>query len=143
MRTWIFCAMMMISSSAWGDFKSLTRDEPVVRMVLQEAAHERFVGMVAVAGVAFDRAADYRWPASVRGVVYEPYQFEGMSLKLRHYSQEQVRRARAAVRAAKFGVRPCGTVYWFHATWMMPDWDFNKIEPRCRIDGHRFYGDVK
>ena len=51
MRKLALCVMMVLSNPAWGEFKPLTREEPIVRMVLQEAANEPFAGMVAVAGV--------------------------------------------------------------------------------------------
>ncbi len=139
----LFCLWFVaITNPACAEFEPLTRDEPIVRMVLQEAANEPFDGMVTVAGVALDRAADKRWPASVRDVVYEPYQFSGMELRLRRYSAGQITRARLAVSEAELGTRPCGQVLWYHAAWMMPAWDFNKIEEVCRIGVHVFYGDA-
>ena len=122
-------------------FKPLSRAEPIVRMVLQEAIHEPFAGLIAVAGVALDRMEDRRWPTTADRVVRQPYQFTGMSIKLRNYSRKQITRARLAVAVAENGERPCGTVLWYHATWMIPAWDYNKIEIACRLGGHIFYRD--
>lgn len=138
----IFCIMVGLSGSGWGNFKPLTRDEPIVRMVLQEAANEPLAGLVAVAGVAIDRAADQRWPDSVRDVVYQPYQFTGMGLRLRRYTEDQVTRARLAVALAEVGERPCGKVLWYHTTEVTPSWR-KRLTVKCQLGAHIFYGDNK
>lgn len=131
----------MCSYAQASEFKLLTRAEPVVRMVLQEAAHEPIAGMVAVAGVALDRVADRRWPSTAKQVVYQPWQFTGMAIKLRRYSETQITQARIAVAIAEGGHRPCGTVLWYHTDWVSPKWDYNKINVACVIGGHIFYAD--
>ena len=137
-----FLAALLFPYVAWGDFKPLTRDEPVVRVVLQEAANEPFAGMIAVAGVAYDRVPDRRWPSTVREVIYQPYQFTGMSIMLRGYSQAQITRARLAVDQAAQGVRPCGTVLWYHTTKVFPSWR-KRLAVKCQLGAHIFYGDDK
>lgn len=128
-------------------FKPLTRAEPVVRMVLQEAIHEPFAGLVAVAGVALDRVEDSRWPNTPAGVVYQgnhsrrTAQFTGMSIPLRDYSPDQITRARLAVGGAEVGHRPCGLVLYYHTTAVNPKWDYTKIEVACQIGNHIFYRD--
>lgn len=121
-------------------FKPLTRAEPIVRMVLQEAANEPFAGMVAVAGTVFDRMEDPRWPSTRKDIVYQPWQYTGMRLRLREYTPVQIEEARAAVEIAASGTRPCGHVYWYHTPAVDPDWR-KKVEFRCRIGNHLFYGD--
>ncbi len=142
MRAAIFCVMMVLSGPAWGEFKPLTRAEPTVRMILQEAANEPFAGMVAVAGVAFDRVDDQRWPSSIWDVIYEPAQFSGMALRFRRYSPTQVTRARLAVATAEVGTRPCGTVLWYHTDQVEPSWRIRLIA-KCQLGAHIFYGDDK
>ena len=128
-------------------FKPLSRAEPVVRMVLQEAINEPFSGLVAVAGVALDRVEDRRWPNTPAGVVYQgnhsrrTAQFTGMSITLRDYSPDQITRARLAVASAEIGDRPCGRVLYYHTTWVTPKWDYTKIEVACQIGNHIFYRD--
>ena len=138
----LFCVIMAFSSPTWGDPNPLTRAEPIVRMVLQEAANEPFVGMVAIAGVAYDRMSDRRWPSSAHGVVYQPKQFTGMSIPLRNYSQAQITRARYAVLEAHLGTRPCGIVFWYHTTEVTPSWR-KRLTMKCRLGAHIFYGDAK
>lgn len=135
-----FLAVLLFPNLAWGDFKPLSRDEPVVRMVLQEAANEPFAGMVAVAGVALDRVADRRWPDTARAVVYQRAQFSGMSLRMRKYSRQQIIRARVAVAIAESGTRPCGTVLWYHTPAVRPIWN-RQLNMKCQLGRHVFYGD--
>ncbi len=127
---------------AWGEFKPLTREEPIVRMVLQEAANEPFAGMVAIAGVALDRMLDRRWPSSEHAVVYQPAQFTGMGIALRQYSEAQITRARIAAAEAVIGTRPCGTVLWYHTTEVTPSWR-KRLTVQCQLGAHIFYGDDK
>lgn len=140
-RVPIFCVLMLFSNPVLGEFKPLTRDEPIVRMVLQEANNEPFAGMVAVAGVAFDRKRDRRWPPTMGAVIYQRAQFSGMAITLRKYSQAQVELAREAVEQAAVGTRPCGTVLYYHNTSIVPDWDYTKIDIVCWIGDHLFYED--
>jgi len=67
-------AMLASIATAPGEdfIRPLSRDEPVVRMVLQEANGEPLDGMIAVAAVAFDRVAAQGWPSTVREVIYQP-----------------------------------------------------------------------
>lgn len=139
-RSLIFCVMMTLSSPAWGEFKPLTRAEPIVRMVLQEAANEPFAGMVAVAGVALDRIRDNRWPNTAREVIYFPAQFTGMGITLRKYSEGQIDKARTAVEIALSGTRPCGIVFWYHTTEVTPSWR-KRLTMKCQLGVHIFYGD--
>ncbi len=121
--------------------KPLLRAEVLTRMVLQEANNEPVEGMVAVAGVALDRVVDSRWPSSLEAVIRQPYQFSGMSIALRDYTQREITRARFAVEIATSGQRPCGVVLWFHADYMMPGWARGYIVPACHLGGHIFYKD--
>lgn len=130
------------------DALPLTREEPVVRMVLQEANTESLAGKVAVAGVALDRATDRRWPGTPRDVVYQgnhstrTAQFTGMAISLRRYTDKDIEVARLAVELARSGTRPCGIVLWYHADYIkLPHWTKAMTE-HCRIGAHIFYGDV-
>ena len=137
----VLAALGILQPSQSSDFQPLTRDEPVVRMVLQEAAHEPFEGMVAVAGTAFDRMNDARWPSTAQEVIYQPAQFTGMSIMLRNYSESQIIKARAAVFVARDGYRPCGEVLWYHTVRVDPDWNkLRWIQRSCQIGDHIFYG---
>ena len=140
MRSMIFCIVMLLANPAWGDFKPLTRDEPAVRMVLQEANNEPFAGMVAVAGVAYDRVTDRRWPSTLHDVIYQPAQFTGMRYMLLRYTEAQITRARLAVAEAAIGTRPCGLVLWYHTDQVFPNWR-ERLTRKCQLGAHIFYGD--
>ena len=133
----IMFAMMLIVAAAHSH--PLTRDEPVVRMVLQEANNEPFDGMVAVAATVFDRVSDSRWPDTVRGVVYQRDQYTGMALRLGSFSMEQIALAREAVRLARLGFRPCGrSVFWYHTHAVNPWWN-QELVLACKIGNHVFW----
>ncbi len=131
----------MLKQLADNEFVPLTRGEPIVRMVLQEANGEPFMGMVAVAAVALDRVVDSRWPDTDHKVIYQRHQFTSMAQQLRRYTNTQIITARRAVADARRGKRPCGIAYWYHATWMpqRPRWAA-QVTPRCTIGNHTFYG---
>jgi len=143
---WASCialwASCIIFSAAAQEFKPLTRDEIVVRLVLQEANNEPFDGMVAVAGTVFDRVEDNRWPNTIRDVAYQPYQYEGMVRRIRPYSRAAITKARAAVAVSRDGARPCGRVLWYHNFTVYPKWA-QSYKIACVIGGHIFYTDGK
>jgi len=134
-------ALSLLSSSAvLSQEPPLRADEHLVRMVLQEAEGEPLDGMIAVAGVALDRARDRRWPDTVREVVYQPAQFQGLSLPDRAWTERAIRRARRAVRRARAGERPCGRVLWYHTVDVRPRW-VEELTPVCVIGYHVFWND--
>ena len=124
------------------NFKPLTRSEPVVRMVLQEASDQPFVAQIAVAAVALDRVKDPRWPDTPKGVVYQSHQFTGMASKLRRYTHQQIQKARLAVWSAKVGIRPCGKgIYWYYSESIRaPSWT-KRLSLRCVLGSQAFYAD--
>ena len=140
---WLIVSALNTANAA----EPLTRAEPVVRMVLQEANTEPLAGKVAVAGVALDRAADRRWPNTEAEVVYQgnrsprTAQFTGMSIPLGRYTEANIEEARLAVELARSGTRPCGVVLWYHADWIEPPHWTRAMAEQCRIGEHIFYGD--
>lgn len=142
---WLPTALLLLGwpwSALAQEEPPLTRAEPVVRMVLQEAANEPYVGMVAIAAVALDRVADQRWPGTAKAVIYQRAQFTSMTLQLRRYSRRQIRQARAAVVHARAGWRPCGAgVLWYYAAWSKaPAWA-SRLAFRCALGDHLFYAE--
>ena len=109
-------------------------------MVLMEAVGESYNGQVAVAGVAFDRVADKRWPGTRSAVVYQPWQFTAMRGKLKHFTTAEIAGARKAVASAAAGARPCGTALWYHNETVAPGWAKHTTLV-CQIGNHLFYGD--
>lgn len=138
MALWASC--IIFSGAAADTFVPLTRDETVVRLVLQESNGEPFYGLIAVAGSVFDRMDNSRWPSTADEVARQPRQYDGMHIPLKNYSPEQIELARSAVYLASIGARPCGTVYWFHATYVSPYWK-SSYRRACTIGRHIFYTD--
>ncbi len=135
-------ALVLISTIGVAHADTPSRNaEPIARMVLQEANTETFLGKVAVAAVALDRVEDERWPATARSVVYQPWQFTGMHKRFGRYTAANVAEARAAVRSAKLGLRPCGRALWYHNDTVSPSWA-KRLHVNCRIGDHIFYGDL-
>ena len=112
----------------------------MVRMVLMEAVGEPYKGQVAVAGVALDRVADERWPNTLAGVIYQPWQFSAMRAKLSYFTPAEITSARRVVASAKAGTRPCGKILWYHNETVTPGWAKHKTLV-CQIGNHLFYGD--
>lgn len=139
MRSLWVSAFLVATGAAHADLPTRTA-EPIARMVLQEANTETFLGKVAVAAVALDRMEDERWPATERAVVYQPWQFTGMHKRFGRYTAANVAEARAAVRSAKAGLRPCGRALWYHNGTVSPSWA-ERLQVNCRIGDHIFYGD--
>ncbi len=138
----IFSLALLLPTFAWGhSIVPVIPVEPVVNVVLQEAANEPFKGMIAVAGVVFDRVTDRRWPSTVHKVIYQPRQFAGIHIKMRKYSRKQIGKARLAVAIALAGIRPYGRVLWFHSG-VKPSWT-KKLVVNGKLGGHIFYGDRK
>jgi spore germination cell wall hydrolase CwlJ-like protein len=125
----------------------LPLQEPIVAMLLQEAANEPFVALVTIAGVALDRAEDPRWPNDVTRVIFQPWQFTGMRKPYKRpyseFSEKQIQRARWAVQLAVQGLRPCGgRVLWYHATYINRPARWPSMWESCRYGKHIFYGDI-
>jgi N-acetylmuramoyl-L-alanine amidase len=139
MRSLWVLVFLGVATAAQADVPSRTA-EPIARMVLQEANTETFLGKVVVAGVALDRMEDPRWPATEHAVVYQPWQFTGMHNRFGRYTAANVAEARAAVRSAKAGLRPCGRALWYHNGNVLPAWT-KRLQVNCRIGRHIFYGD--
>jgi len=139
----VSCLFMFTTGALAHDAaKPLTREEPIVRMLLQGAANEPLSGMLAVAGVVLDRVDDPRWPNTKGDVVYQPAQFQGMTKKLRKYTAAQLERARKAVTLAEAGQRICGKSFWYHPKQTNPKWH-RTLQLRCGIGNLVFYGDME
>ena len=114
--------------------------ELLVQAVLEESNNQPFAGKIAVAGVILDRTVDRRWPSTIRGVIFQPYQFSYVGKAGRHYfSPRDVRQARLAVLLARMGERPCGRVLAFHATYIKRPKQWLTVKRKCRIADHIFY----
>lgn len=116
-----------------------TRDDLLLlaRLIEAEAGGEPYLGKVAVGAVVVNRAKSGIFPSSIRGVIFDPGQFEPVLngyLWAVYPSQESLRAAQAALS----GYDPTGDALYFFA--------YNKVwDPymwsrpwAATIGGHRF-----
>lgn len=148
--TFVLASLIATSSAA----APLPQEKPAIlrdtlaRAALQEAEGDGYEGMLAVANVILNRAEDHRWPNTVRGVVFQPRQFEAMAPDTlrRQWSDASVAQALIAADMARKGVGAIGcrgngrharTIFWFHSG-PPPYWAGGLYEA-CRVGGHVFY----
>lgn len=120
--------------------------ELIALVIIQEAVSEPVLAQVVVAGVVLDRADDPRWPDTATGVAWQPRQFTGIHRKtVRHTRAEWITAEIAAITALE-GVRPCGTVLWYHRTDRrgvtsdLSRWP--AMREACVMGAHTFFGDA-
>jgi N-acetylmuramoyl-L-alanine amidase len=64
------------ASASRGIVLSASERSALAKLIYAEAQGEPFKGQVAVAAVVFNRIRDPRFPNTLRGVMYQPFQFE-------------------------------------------------------------------
>ena len=109
-----------------------------------EARGEPIEGQLAVADVVLNRAASGRYPATICGVVTQPWQFSFVNRSGRipaaDRSSDAWRKAVAIARIAQAGtaraVAP--NVLWYHAAYVSPSWG-RRLARQDRIGLHIFY----
>lgn len=109
-----------------------------------EARGEPLEGQLAVADVVLNRAASGRYPATVCGVVTQPWQFSFVNRTGRipnaDRSSEAWRKAVAIARIAQAGtIRAVArNVLWYHADYVSPSWG-RRLARQDKIGLHIFY----
>jgi spore germination cell wall hydrolase CwlJ-like protein len=109
-----------------------------------EARGEPLDGQLAVAEVVMNRAASGRYPATLCGVVEQPWQFSFVNATGRipaaNRASEAWRRAVAIARIAQDGVRDqlSSDVLWYHAEYVSPSWG-RRLARTAKIGLHIFY----
>ena len=118
-------------------------EECLANAVYFEARGESLEGQLAVAEVVMNRAASGRYPASLCGVVRQPWQFSFVRagrMPRANRGSEAWRRAVAIARIAQAGSRRVlpDTVLWYHANYVSPSWG-RRLAMADRIGSHIFY----
>lgn len=108
-----------------------------------EARGESLEGQLAVAEVVLNRAASGRYPASLCGVVRQPWQFSFVRrgvIPRADRGSPAWRKAVAIARIAQSGARRMlpGSVLWYHANYVSPSWG-RRLAMTGRIGSHIFY----
>ena len=104
---------------------------------------ESIEGQLAVAEVVMNRAVSGRYPATLCGVVVQPYQFSFVRrgvIPAADRNSAAWRRAVAVARVAQAGTtRMLGSgVLWYHANYVSPSWG-RRLSRSNRIGAHIFY----
>ncbi len=102
---------VMTASRGSGSLSSADADL-LARLVRAEAGGEPYSGQVAVAAVVLNRAASSRFPNTVRGVIYQQYQFEPVANGRINVAATETQRR--AVRDALSGWDPSGGALYFY-----------------------------
>ncbi len=109
-----------------------------------EARGEPLQGQLAVADVVLNRAASGRYPATICGVVLQPWQFSFVNRTGRipnaDRSSEAWRKAVAVARIAQAGTARAVApdVLWYHADYVSPSWG-RRLACQDKIGLHIFY----
>ncbi len=120
-----------------------TEQECLAAAVYFEARGESLEGQLAVAEVVMNRAASGRYPASLCGVVRQPWQFSfvrGGRMPRADRGSDAWRRAVAVARIAQAGSARMlpDSVLWYHANYVSPAWG-RRLAMASRIGSHIFY----
>lgn len=108
----------------------------LARTVFSEARGEPYVGQVAVAAVVLNRVADSRFPNTIWGVVYEPWQFEPV-VNGDIYLQPNAEAYRAAQDALNGYDPTYGAVFFYNPSKVEHSW-LGARPVITRIGGHVF-----
>lgn len=107
------------------------------RVVYAESGNESYEGQLAVANVILNRIKDKRYPDTLKGVVYQKYQFESVSSNML-YDRTPSESVKKAVQDAINGKNNIGDCISFWATYVRkshPLWD---LPIKYRIGVHVF-----
>ena len=107
------------------------------RVVYAESGNESYEGQLAVANVILNRIKDKRYPDTLKGVVYQKYQFESVSSNML-YDRTPSDSVKKAVQDAINGKNNIGDCISFWATYVRkshPLWD---LPIKYRIGVHVF-----
>lgn len=109
-----------------------------------EARGEPIQGQLAVADVVLNRSRSGRYPATICGVVVQPWQFSFVNrtgaIPAADRSSESWRKAVAIARIAQAGTARAvdSDVLWYHAEYVSPSWG-RRLARQDKIGLHIFY----
>jgi len=110
----------------------------IAQNVYYEARGEPIEGQLAVAKVTLNRTEDSRWPSSVCGVVYQPYQFSWVKNKRHRPKGDAWEVAQLIAITAYILPDPTDGATHFHANHIQPAWA-RKKKVLVKIGDHIFY----
>ena len=126
-----------------GEITAGAEQDCLANAVYFEARGESLEGQLAVAEVVLNRTRSGRYPASICGVVTQPWQFSFVRngvIPRANRASEAWRRAVAVARIAETEASRLlpRNVLWYHAGYVSPGWG-RRLERTTRIGLHIFY----
>lgn len=112
----------------------------LARNIYHEARGEDVVGQKAVAHVTLNRVADERWPDTICGVVYQPYQFSWTRVKPAVKDPVAYENSLMVAASAVMGISKDptdGAVFYYDHSRVTPRWS-RAFETVAVIGGHTF-----
>lgn len=109
----------------------------LAQLIYAEARGEPFEGQVAVGAVVLNRVKDSRFPNSISGVIYDPWQFETVQDGQIYMTPDTT--ARRAADAALTGWDPTGGALYFYNPAKADGSFFKGKTYLCTIGNHAFY----
>jgi spore germination cell wall hydrolase CwlJ-like protein len=132
-------------AEAYSGVETANREQDcLASAVYFEARGESLEGQLAVAEVVLNRTQSGRYPATVCGVVTQPWQFSFVNATRRipaaNRNSEAWRRAVAIARIAEEGASRLlpRNVLWYHADYVSPVWG-RRLARNTKIGLHIFY----
>lgn len=115
-----------------------------------EARSEGYRGMIIIGAVVHNRVLDSRWEDTVCGVIEEPSQFsylpdgaEAGTLNLpNEVAKEKAEQAAYALLSSSNGMPMFDNILYYHAEYVLPNWNFDLLEYKFTYETHIFYGDA-
>ncbi len=114
-----------------------------------EGRSEGYRGMVAIGAVIHNRVLDSRWEDTVCKVIEQPEQFsylpngaEAGSMPMPETeAKEKAEQAAYAVLSASDGTPLMNNILYYHADYVIPNWDFDLLRRSFTYQTHIFYED--
>ena len=109
----------------------------MARLVEAEAGIEPYKGKVAVAQVVLNRVKDHRYPNTIKGVIYQPHQYESVSLGML-WDRPIKEDSKRAVQDALNGANVIGNCISFWADYLDPSHSLWDLPIKFKIGRHVF-----
>lgn len=118
--------------------------ECLTEAIYHEARGESYIGQLYVGFVIKNRVKSSKFPDTYCKVIDQPYQFSynGM-VDTTMYEHDARDFSSAVAEIIMTTPNPLPeTVYYYHADWVLPSWDWSKLNEFQVVDRHIFYEEL-